>query len=753
MASFQIEDDSFEGLVALEYLDLSDNKLRSLPAAAIGRLPSLKRFKADYNRIGSVNAELMSSAPNLEELSLAYNIIRDVPVGTFDDLDFLKIVNLYGNMLAFIGPETFRGVADTVEYLDLGFNLIGGVGEISFPNLKYLNLERNRLSDIDGAFNLLSSLQVLILRDNGIDRVADATFMGMDNLISIDLSKNVIMGVESGVFKNEYLNEINMSGNLLKELAEGTFADLSILEVLDLSHNEVASISNGAFDNIPRLKALHLGHNRLSSYKSDYFANMGDGEDADLHTLDMSHNELTYLYPKSFVYHAALRRVDFSHNKFSFFPTQFIKGLAHLEELKLGHNLIKTLDDNDFANMQDLKKLDLTHNEIESVSETAFQNSSQLQFIDLSHNGIDGLLSDTFLGNIRLNLDLSYNKIKSMPKGMFDRPKVLKLESIDLSHNKFDRVPVDVLQSQYFHLNTLKMAHNNIKDIPSDANVLVNIKEVDLSFNPLTAESIENVLNEPKTVRSLNMAGTGIKEVPVLETPFLAHLNLSHNKISVLNDVILNKPSSLQSLDVSHNEIPNLSFGLTASWPQLTDLRYLDVSSNPITYIIKGDFKYLDNLEVLKMNNLKRCTKVERGAFVNIKALKELEMVGLPKVVFMDIKGILANFETLEKVDVELKVELLGDHLSPAYTQRLTRLGIHGKKVKNIATGALMGLSSADVDIDIQDTEIVNIPTALFFPVPMSSRIQLDVQNSRLSSLGPQLLNTLESKQRHIREE
>ena len=32
----------------------------------------------------------------------------------------------------------------------------------------------------------------------------------------------------------------------------------------------------------------------------------------------------------------------------------------------------------------------------------------------------------------------------------------------------------------------------------------------------------------------------------MLETPFLAHLNLSHNKISVLNDVILDKPSSLQ---------------------------------------------------------------------------------------------------------------------------------------------------------------------------------------------------------------
>ena len=388
-------------------------------------------------------------------------------------------------------------------------------------------MERNRLVDIDGSFNLLSSLQVLILRGNEIERLTDATFMGMDNLISLDLSKNGIAGLEKGVFKNEYLNEINISSNRLQELEGGTFDGLSILEVLDLSHNEVATIANGAFDNVPRLKTLYLGHNRLSSYKSDYFANMGDGEDADLHTLDISHNELTYLYPKSFMYHASLRKVDFSHNKFSFFPTQFLKGLADLQELKLSHNLIKTLDDEDFANMLDIKNLDLSHNEIESVSETAFQNSSQLQFIDLSHNGIGELLSDTFQGSIRLNLDLSYNKIKSMPKGMFDKPKVLKLESVDLSHNKFDRVPVDVLQSQYFHLNTLRMAHNNIRDIPSDANVLVNIKEVDLSFNPLTEESIKNVLNEPKTARSLNMAGTGIREVRFFSNHHSSMFNFS----------------------------------------------------------------------------------------------------------------------------------------------------------------------------------------------------------------------------------
>ena len=55
-------------------------------------------------------------------------------------------------------------------------------------------------------------------------------------------------------------------------------------------------------------------------------------------------------------------------------------------------------------------------------------------------------------------------------------------------------------------------------------------------------------------------------------------------------------------------------------------------------FLLQGDFKYLDSLRTLKMSHLPKCTKVERGAFANIKALKVFEMIDLPKVMFMDVK-------------------------------------------------------------------------------------------------------------------
>ena len=93
------------------------------------------------------------------------------------------------------------------------------------------------------------------------------------------------------------------------------------------------------------------------------------------------------------------------------------------------------------------------------------------------------------------------------------------------------------------------------------------------------------------------------------------------------------------------------------------------------------------------MSHLQKCTKVETGAFHNLKALRTLEMYDLPMVMFMDIRGILANFKTLEEVLVDFKEPLVGDHLSPAYSPRLKKLGVKGQKVLNIAIGAFAGKS------------------------------------------------------------
>merc|ERR1712218_702150 len=115
-------------------------------------------------------------------------------------------------------------------------------------------------------------------------------------------------------------------------------------------------------------------------------------------------------------------------------------------------------------------------------------------------------------------------------------------------------------------------------------------------------------------------------------------------------------------------------------------------------------------------------------------------MYGYPKVVYIDVKGILEGFNTLESVEVEVKDPTVGDHLTPAFSPRLSSVGVMGDQIQHIAISALVGITSRAIDITIENTNIANLPTAIFFPVPMSSRIQLDVSGSKITSIGPQLL-------------
>ena len=104
------------------------------------------------------------------------------------------------------------------------------------------------------------------------------------------------------------------------------------------------------------------------------------------------------------------------------------------------------------------------------------------------------------------------------------------------------------------------------------------------------------------------------------------------------------------------------------------------------------------------MIHLDKCTKIDRTAFTNLVALKILKMYGYPKVVYIDVKGILGSLNTLENIHVEVKDPTVGDHLTLAFSPRLASVGVMGDKIQHIAISALVGISSKAIDINIENT-------------------------------------------------
>ncbi|KAJ9598943.1 hypothetical protein L9F63_010537 [Diploptera punctata] len=340
-------------------------------------------------------------------------------------------------------------------------------------------------------------------------------------------------------------------------------------------------------------------------------------------------------------------------------------------------------------------------------------------------------------------LNLENNLLSELPDAIFERSRLQMLESINLAGNKFESAPLQTLQRQYFFLSAVDLSRNQLRDIPAEDSIMVNIKKLDLSYNPLSQEAVENVLGEPKTVRELNLAGTGITSVTQMETPFLRKLNLSHNSINSLPDTVFERPTLLETLDISNNglsELPHV-------WQRLKNLQVLDVSENPVMSILQGDLDGLEGLRSLKIHDFTMCTRLEKNAFKSLSNLAELEAYGYPRLGYLDVPGILRNLPALERLDIELKDAAIGgDHLTSALQPRLRELGLRGPRVRSLSSGVLAGLRGPSVRVGLRNTSVSALPPALFFTLPRSTRLELDVSGSKLSTLGPPLLAALDER-------
>lgn len=744
-----MEDDAFDGLTSLETLLLRDNNILLIPTTSLSRLPNLVSVHLGFNRVTALSNDILRAVSDrITSLVLSRNVIRELPPAAFNHFKNLNHLDLSGNLLNSISADVFSGLESSLEFLSLSQNrILGFTGQqIQFLTLWFLDVSDNQLSEIpSNAFELLPSLTHLNMsRNPHISVLPQNVFHHAQALLVLDLSYNGLKIISVNLFsKTSSLEQLYLSNNAIQEISEGTFKNLKNLTHLDLSYNNIVNIRTPAFVNVMSLQSLLLKGNELNAFKGEFF-NTGTG----LEVLDLSENQLSYLFPSSFKIHPRLREIILTDNKFNFFPSELINTLQYLELIDLSGNALKTVDELDFARLPKLRTILLARNELESISEMAFHNSSQIQRLDLSDNKIDRLGDRLFEGLVRLELlNLEGNLLTELPENIFDRTRVHMLEKIDLSNNLFEIAPLKALQKQFFFVSSVDLSHNEIVDIPADDSVMVNIKKLDLSFNPLSEKSINSVLSEPKTVRDLNLAGTGMKSIGQLEAPFLNRLNLSHNNITGLNAKSFTRTTLLDTLDISHNQIVDISGSLAGAWNKLKNLQSLNLSSNPIAMIVDGNFEGLHSLRILDMRYLEECSRIEKNAFRSIPNLIELRAYGYPRLGYFDVQGALQYLSALEKLDVEVKDTNVGsDQLHSTLHPRLEELGIRGSRLKTVSSGALAGLKAPIIIVRLRNTSVSSLPPALLFPLPRSSQITIDVGGSQLTTLQPQLLVALDDR-------
>ena len=265
-----------------------------------------------------------------EQIYLTHSKLTTIESNTFRGLTKLKRLYLYNNLISHIHPEAFKNL-ENLFILCMYENRITTL--YSFGGLESpisLTLFSNRISS--STFCLESGgkeYENKTISDTRVDQ--DCTF---PNIYDLDLKKNNFKTIRKHMFRNfEDLEKINLSGNKLTHIVNGTFL---------VNTN---------------LKTLHLSDNRITHFTMDSF-------------------------PETLV------RLDLDGNRLMYLQVNMFCKLKNLKFLYLQNNYIKVIDENTFKFNTQLRKLFLQGNEITIIKNETFKYNKILQELHLHNNRI-----------------------------------------------------------------------------------------------------------------------------------------------------------------------------------------------------------------------------------------------------------------------------------------------------------------------------------------------------------------------------
>ncbi len=130
----------------------------------------------------------------------------------------------------------------------------------------------------------------LNLRDNNIHTIRRNQLRGYHSLNLLDLGGNNIKMIENGTFHNlTELRWLYMDKNYLDTLMAEMFGGLQNLEYLSLEYNDIQLIMPGTFSPMPNLRVLFLNNNLLKALPVDAFLGVS------LSKISLHNNYFTYL--------------------------------------------------------------------------------------------------------------------------------------------------------------------------------------------------------------------------------------------------------------------------------------------------------------------------------------------------------------------------------------------------------------------------------------------------------------------------
>lgn len=392
--------------------------------------------------------------------------------------------------------------------------------------------------------------------------------------------------------------EWGFSKNL--ELTNDTFAGLKGLDVLDMGDSNIKALPENVFCSVDYLQSLNLTRNRLRSSRRLGF---GPGCGGNVHTLDLSHNEMHSLVENSTF--SQLTRLHFlylQHNNITDISGETFNKLVDLHVVNASYNRLETIRQGTFANCKQIREIYLNNNMLYELAKGVFHRLEQLLILNLANNQLSSNHIDdtTFTGLIRLiELHLSDNALTRIDGKTFK--ELFFLQILDLRNNSIGFIEENAFIPLY-NLHTLNLAENRLHTIDQHLfNGLYVLSKLTLNNN-LLMNIDRKAFKNCSDLKELDLSSNQITHVPeaLWDLTFLKTLDLGENQISDFKNGSFKNLEQLTGLRLIDNQIGNITVGML--W-DLPSLQVLNLARNKIQIIERGAFDRNTQLEAIRVDS------------------------------------------------------------------------------------------------------------------------------------------------------
>ncbi|KAG6489703.1 hypothetical protein ZIOFF_050979 [Zingiber officinale] len=567
---------SIVSLTQLQHLDLSGCGFKGEIPYQLGNLYNIQGLFLGFNRLEGVIPKSIGNLSKMSSLDLSLNRIVGGLPETIGNLTAMQNLELVSNQISGKIPDSI-GNLHQLEFLDISGNNISG----SIP--------------VPASLGKLSALQWLGLDSNHlVGDITEAHFANLTNLYSMDISDNNLSVKVSQDWLLPFQAEAIIMGSCnLGPRFPPWLRNQTILNNLDISNNGISDAFPDWFWSLclPEMW-LNVSHNHMRGMlprSLECFKNV--------RSFDVSYNNFEGFIPRMQLSYAYL---DFSHNSFFGPIPKSMFGELRISYLILLNNKLNGSIPSSICTQRELRIVNLANNDLSGTLPDCWGNASELGIIDVSNNKLSDGIPRTFGLLARLqSLHMNNNSLSGTIPSTLQHCKQLVV--MDLSWNKLSGAIPSWFGSRLSTLRVLSLRSNNFTGaIPPQLSLIPSLQVLNLAHNNLFGS-----LPPSFGMFSSMMASQNKKEsAPLYDAP------LYGGSIYYMESVILNAKDSelpfttsvllvVTSIDLSNN---NLSSSIPREITNLQGLRFLNLSSNHFLGNIPNEIGLMGQLESLDLS-------------------------------------------------------------------------------------------------------------------------------------------------------